>query len=486
MKNILKYILVPILGVAVSCTYDFPVEDIQPPTAGEADFTNMIVIGDGIAAGFMDGALYDRGQSNSFAVHLSDQMKLVNGGTFNVPSINSANGFYAMGPNNTVLGRLVLKITNGSAAPAPIGLGDLPTPFAGDKAELNNFSVPNLTLGLALIPQTGGPNVPQNPAYNPYYARFASNPGASTPIGDAAQALGTSGTFFSLWLGSSDVLGYAISGASNPAILTSDAEFAQRFPVALGALLQANPDAKGAVANVPDLNVLPYFNLVPWNALPLDAATAGAVNQGFAAYNGGLAQLQGMGLISEAEKELRTINFVAGQNGFLMSDESLTDLTGYSLPSIRQSKSTDRATLTLSQVLGQPVGGPQSVRGVSYPVEDGYVLTPAEQTEIQGKITKFNEVIATAVQANSERVVLVDINSFLNTVLQGNVNYGGAALTASIVPPNGGFSVDGIFPNGRAHGFITNEFIKAINGKWGSNIPMINPNEIPGNDIPIE
>src|SRR5690606_3053025 len=196
MKNILKYILVPILGVAVSCTYDFPVEDIQPPTAGEADFTNMIVIGDGIAAGFMDGALYDRGQSNSFAVHLSEQMKLVNGGTFNVPSINSANGFYAMGPNNTVLGRLVLKITNGSAAPAPIGLGDLPTPFAGDKAELNNFSVPNLTLGLALIPQTGGPNVPQNPAYNPYYARFASNPGASTPIGDAAQALGTSGTFF--------------------------------------------------------------------------------------------------------------------------------------------------------------------------------------------------------------------------------------------------------------------------------------------------
>jgi len=486
MKNILKYILVPVLGVAASCTYDFPVEDIQPPTAGEADFTNMIVIGDGIAAGFMDGALYDRGQSNSFAVHLSEQMKLVNGGTFNVPSINSANGFYAMGPNNTVLGRLVLKITNGSAAPAPIGLGDLPTPFAGNKAELNNFSVPNLTLGLALIPQTGGPNVPQNPAYNPYYARFASNPGASTPIGDAAQALGTSGTFFSLWLGSSDVLGYAISGASNPAILTSDAEFAQRFPVALGALLQANPDAKGAVANVPDLNVLPYFNLVPWNALPLDAATAGAVNQGFAAYNGGLAQLQGMGLISEAEKELRTINFVAGQNGFLMSDESLTDLTGYSLPSIRQSKSTDRATLTLSQVLGQPVGGPQSVRGVSYPVEDGYVLTPAEQTEIQGKITKFNEVIATAVQANSERVVLVDINSFLNTVLQGNVNYGGAALTASIVPPNGGFSVDGIFPNGRAHGFITNEFIKAINGKWGSNIPMINPNEIPGNDIPIE
>lgn len=487
MKTILKYIFIPVLGVAASCNYDFPVENIQEPTSGEADFTNVVVLGDGIAAGFMDGALYDRGQNNSFAVHLAEQMKLANGGTFSVPSINSANGFYAMGPNNMVLGRLILKTAaNGSTAPAPIGLGDLPGPFAGNKAELNNFSVPNLTLGLALIPQTGGPNVPQNPAYNPYYARFASNPGVSTPIGDAAQALGTSGTFFSLWLGSSDVLGYAITGASNPAILTSDADFAQRFPLALGALLQADPDAKGAVANVPNLNVLPYFNLVPWNALPLDAATANAVNQGFAAYNGGLAQLQGMGLISEAEKELRTINFAAGQNGFLMADESLTDLTQFNLPSIRQSKSTDRATLTLSQVLGQPVGGPQAIRGVSYPVEDAYVLTPAEQTEIQNKITKFNEIISASVQANSQRVVLVDINSFLNTVLQGGVNYGGAALTASIIPPNGGFSVDGIFPNGRAHGFITNEFIKAINEKWGSNIPLLNPNSIPGNDLPTQ
>lgn len=487
MKNILKYIVIPVLGFSASCTYDFPVEEVQEPTAGEADFSKMIVIGDGIAAGFMDGALYDRGQNNSFAVHLAEQMKLINGGSFNQPSINSVNGFYAMGPSNTILGRLILKTTNGVTAPAPIGPGDLPAPFAGNKAELNNFSAPNMTLGLALIPQTGGPNVPQNPAFNPYYARFASNPGTSTPIGDAAQALATSGTFFSFWLGSSDVLGYAISGASNPAILTSDMDFAQRFAAALGTMLQANPEAKGAVGNIPNLNVLPYFNLVPWNALPLDATTAAAVNQGFGAYNGGLAQLQGMGLITQAERELRTINFAAGQNGFLMADESLTDLTQFGLPSIRQSKSSDKATLTLSQALGQPIGGnPQMVRGVSFPVEDAYVLTPTEQTEIQTKITAFNAVISSAVQANAERLVLVDVSAFLNSVLQGGVNFGGAVLTASIAPPNGGFSVDGVHPNGRAHGFIANEFINAINAKWGSNIPLINPNGIPGNDLPIQ
>jgi hypothetical protein len=375
----------------------------------------------------------------------------------------------------------------GVTSPAPIGPGDLPSAFAGNKAQLNNFSVPNMTLGVALVPQAGGPNVPQNPAYNPLYARFASNPGVSTPIGDAALALGTNGSFFTLWLGSSDVLGYAIGGASNPQILTPNDAFTQRFGLVLGALLQANPQAKGAIANIPNLSVLPFFNLVPWNALPMNAQTAAAVNQGFAAYNGGLTQLQAMGAITAAEKTLRTINFTAGQNGFLMVDESLTDLTQFGLPSIRQSKSTDKATLTLSQALGQPVGGnPQAVRGVSFPVEDSFVLTPAEQTEIQNKINAFNGVIAAAAQANAERVVLVDINAFLSRVQQGQVNFNGANLTGTIIPPNGGFSVDGIHPNGRAHAFIANEFILAINGKWGSNIPLINPNGVVGNDLPIQ
>ncbi len=487
MKNIIKIILIPAFGLFMSCTYDFPIEPIIEPTSGEADFTKTVVIGDGIAAGFMDGALYDRGQNNSFAVHMTEQMKTVNGGNFNLPSISSANGFYAVGPGNSILGRLILKTVNGVTAPAPIGTGDLPAPFSGNKAELNNFSVPGMTLGIALVPQAGGPNVPQNPAFNPYYARFASNPGTSTPIGDAAVALGTNGTFFTFWLGSSDVLGYAVGGASNPAILTPNDAFAQRYSLALGAMLQANPESKGAVANIPDLSVLPYFNLVPWNALPLNAPTAAAVNQGFAQYNGGLLQLQALGAISEAERVLRTVNFKAGQNGFLMTDENLTNLTQFGLPSIRQSNSTDKPTLTLSQALGQPVGGnPQAVRGVSFPVEDQYVLTTIEQTEIQDKINSFNGVISAAVQANSGRLVLVDINNLLNRVQLGQVNFGGVSLTASIVPPNGGFSVDGVHPNGRAHGFIANEFIKAINAKWGSNIPVINPNGITGNDLPVQ
>ncbi|HSJ69736.1 MAG TPA: hypothetical protein VK921_18795 [Anditalea sp.] len=487
MKNIKYYIYLLSLGLFTACQYEFPDESVVEPTPGEANFSKMVTIGNSLTAGYMDGTLYNRGQENSFAVILAEQLQVVGGGDFNVPSINSENGFFAMGPNNTPLGRLVLTInqTTGAIGPAPIGLGEVPTAYTGDKAALNNFGVPGVTLGTALIPQTGGPNIPQNPAFNPYYARMASNPGVSTLVGDAAAALANGGTFFTFWLGNNDVLGYATGGASNPAILTSDTDFQQRLAGALGLMLGANTEAKGVVANIPNLNVLPFFNLVPWNALPLTAEQAAQANQGYLPYNGGLAQLQAAGLITAEERELRTINFVAGQNGFVMEDETLTNLGGMGLPSIRQSKNTDKATLTLSSVLGQPVGGnPQLIRGISYPVEDQYVLLPSEQQEIQTKINTFNGFISAAVSGNSDRLVLADVKDLLDRTASGGVNAGGQALTASILPPNGGFSLDGVHPNARAHAFVANLFIEAINTKWGANIPRVNPNAYVGNDLP--
>ncbi|HAS59179.1 MAG TPA: hypothetical protein DEQ87_11725 [Algoriphagus sp.] len=486
MKYINKSIFLLVFGALAACTYDFPEPQLNEPTAGSADFSKIISVGNSLTAGYMDGALYNRGQANSFAVIFAEQAKTVGGGEFNVPSINSENGFFQMGPQGP-LGRLILRVNpqTGAASPAPIGQGDLPSNFTGNKSNLNNFGVPGITLLTALIPQTGGPASPQNPAYNRLYERFASNPGTSTVIGDASAALANGGTFFTFWLGSNDVLGYATGGASNPAILTSNSDFQQRLSAALGALLQANPQAKGAVANVPSLAVLPYFTLVPWNALPLSQAQADQANAGYAQYNGGLAVAKNAGLITAEEEQLRRVQFKAGQNAFVMSDESLTNLSALGLPSLRMSKSSDRATLPLAQVLGQSVGGnPALLRGISFPVEDQYVLTPQEQAEINQKITAFNSIITAAVQGNNERLVLVDVNDLLNKVLQGQVSSGGVALTASVVPPSGGFSLDGVHPNARAHAFVANHFIEAINAKWGSNIPKANPNNFIGNDLP--
>lgn len=484
MKTIYNILYTTALGLSFSaCQYDFPELETVTPDPGAADFTKTVSVGNSIAAGFMDGALYNRGQQNSFTVILADQLKLAGGGEFNVPDINSENGFYTMGPNGP-LGRLVLTANplSGSIGPAPIGPGDLPAAFTGDKSALNNFAVPGITIGQTLTPLTGGPASQQNPVYNPLYARFASNPGQSTIIGDAAAALANGGTFFTFWLGANDVLGYAVSGASNPSILTADSDFQTRLTAALGTLLNANTSANGVVLNIPDVAILPYFNLVPYNPIPLDQSQADQANRAYALYNGGLTQAATLGLISEEEKNHRTITFSAGLNAFVMEDESLTDLSGLGIPSIRQSNIEDKTTLTLAQALTPQENTPQ--RGVEFPVEDEYVLIPDEQEEINQKISTFNAAISAAVSANSDRLVLVDVQSFVRQIADGLVSSGGVNLNASIVPPSGGFSVDGLHPNGRGNAFIANLIIEQINIKWNANIPMVNPNAYVGNDLP--
>ena len=69
---------------------------------------------------------------------------------------------------------------------------------------LNNFAVPAITLGQALIPAAGRWANP-NPAvgFTPFYARFASNPGTSTILTDALSANPTFSYFGWGWMISS-------------------------------------------------------------------------------------------------------------------------------------------------------------------------------------------------------------------------------------------------------------------------------------------
>src|SRR5690606_34590419 len=127
MKNIPYYLIAAIVVLMFGCQYEFPEDLDEQPTAGEADFTKLVAVGNSITAGYMDGALYNRGQKNAFVSILAEQMKAVGGGEFNIPDINSENGFFDIGPNNVILGRLVLTVNpnTGSVGPAPIGQGDL-------------------------------------------------------------------------------------------------------------------------------------------------------------------------------------------------------------------------------------------------------------------------------------------------------------------------------------------------------------------------
>ena len=498
MKNIKLYISLVLLGSLVGCQYEFPEEAIGDPNPGDADFSKMVAVGNSLTAGFMDGALYNRGQENSYASILAEQMKAAGGGEFNIPEIDSENGFYAFGPNNVILGRLILTAdpNSGAVSPAPIGQGDAPSPYTGNKGELNNFGVPGVTLGTALIPDIGNPT---NPLFNPLYARFASNPGTSTLIGDAAAALADGGTFFSFWLGNNDVLGYATGGASNPAILTADDAFQARLNAALGAMLNANPEAKGVIMNIPAFNVLPHFNLINPLAIPLPAGIRPELEAGLAQLN---LAINGWNMGVNANPNLPdqvkaslirpTLSTDFDAYALLILDPSLSDAAvplpngeTFTIPKIRNVTEEDNIKLPLAAqaAIGQGMGiSPLSpLNEVQF---DAFYLTQSEQEEIETKINTFNGYISAAASANADRLLLVDINDFLNQVIQGMVSHSNVGLTASIVPPNGAFSVDGVHPNARAHAFIANFIIDRINEKWGSSLPKTNPNAYPGNDLP--
>jgi hypothetical protein len=525
MKNFKKIIgsLFTLALLSACEQYELPV--VEGPEPGQADFSGMIAIGGNDAAGFMNGALYVDGQENSFPALLAGQLALTGGGTFNQPDLSAAVENGCFNPPACTLGRLYLKLVSGRPTPTPKASGNAEAflPYDGSVADLNNYSVPGLTVQTALLAGIGDPN-PANPYYayfNPYYYRMASDPGTSTAIGDAATALATNGTFLVHALGMNDVLGYAKDGASNPAILTSEAAFGVAYAGGLEGLLGAKASANGAVANIPDVLDMPYFTTLSYNILPLDAGTASTLMGAgaFGGYNAALDALIankvafGISDAVAAEIESRKVNYAAGNNAFLISDESLTDLGPYfdilegltaisapvraaltPLEQVRQTKSSDKICLTAASVLGTLIGGnPLYINGVTLPLghadaqpgSDKYIITESEATEITERTAAFNDIIEGAVSGNSDRLVLVDLHTAFKDLKSGVVSYAGSSLTESLAPPFGVMSLDGLTPNARGNGYIANLFINAINNKFGSTIPLKDINSLPGNELPI-
>jgi len=488
-----------------SCAPDTSCEDAE---AGTANFAKFVVFGNSYTAGFQAGALFTKGQQNSLGAIFATQLKCINSElTFNQPDINSVNGYnlQSSSPPTLILGRLFLFDPDGSgprtpapaaagmpatsvtcpaavstpAAPAPYNTADLPAAYTGNKAALNNFSVPLIYLGQALIKETGGP-ASANPYYNPLYARFASNPGTSKLIEDA---LGAAGSFYLIWLGFDDVLLYAATGADGTYPMTGADTFAGYYSTMISTMLGANPVFKGVVGNIPDFTSLPYFYTVTWNNVTLDANTAAALKTNLAdKYNAFLTAMVANDIITAEEKAKRTLNYVAGKNPILLTDETLTDLSPYMTGEAaalapyaraRQTTAQDLVPLAAGSILGTCyMNSPSAVYGVSFPVADKYILIPSETQAILTRTAEFNAAINAAVAGSDNRLTVADVRTAYNSFvaakggIQDNVYF-----TPSFAPPTGIFSEDGLHPNSRGYAFTANIFIDAINAKFGSSIP---------------
>lgn len=476
-------------------------------TSGSVNFSKYVAIGNSLTAGLMDATLYSSGQVNAFPNILANHLDAVEGisiGEFNQPDINSINGFNILvndlsDPEPPFAGRFVLDLS----IPGPVPtVGELPTPYGGDRSALNNFGVPGARLLDVLVPGYA--------QFNPLYGRFASAPDASV-LGDATAA---QGTFFTLWLGSNDVLGWAGSGGAAPdgeedptaeqtniSTLTSVSSFQQAYAAALQGMLAASPEAKGVAITIPSVTLSPLFRAVPYNPIPLDEANANALNQGYADYNGGIQAAAQFGVISEEEAALRSISFTGGAiNPVVIADEDLTDIVlpnpeggdPIVLPKIRQSNPSDLLIFNVAPLLGSNTeGGPY---GLQVPVENQFVLTLNEQVTLNTRIATFNAIIAQTVAATQGNVALMDINAIYANVagltpeqatllgLSAEAVAAADGVQGIVVDgvnlqpdfsPNGIISTDGVHPNPKGHALVTNEIIRVINESFGAEIPPV-------------
>jgi hypothetical protein len=534
------YILPLALLISISCEQE--VITLEPPvvvepepetgTKGSADFTKFVAIGNSFVAGVQAGALFNVGQNNSLPAIMAKQFAVpgVGGGAFIQPNINATLGWnlfltqpFLTDNTKPILGRLLLQGATPRPTPQAYAAGNLealPNPaanpgfiYTGGKATLNNFGVPAIVLGQALIPETGawaGAGV--DPRFSPFYGRFAPPPGGGTTIiGDAAAA---GGSFFLFWLGLDDFfLHAAFGGDPTRAPLTSGAAFAAQYGAAIGALLGSNANLKGVVGNFPDIFVMPHFTSVAYNPIPLDAATATAVSTGFAGYNAALdgliANAGAFGISAALVTEIgtRKVTFTAAANNKpLILDETLTDLGPYfdgllgagainanqraaltPYQKVRQTTPTDKLPLATGSILGTLVGGnPTLVNGVTVPLADQYVLIPSEIAEINAARTAFNAAIQTTVDANSTRLALADVNAALTTLVTNQAAvYNGVTITPNINPPTGIYSEDGVHPNSRGYAFLSRVFIQAINTKFGATIPLTDISKYSATALPI-
>ena len=228
---------------------------------------------------------------------------------------------------------------------------------------------------------------------------------------------------------------------------------------------------------------IPFFTTVPHNPVPLDAETAALVNGAYAAYNGGLAQLQAAGAISADELAQRTISFEAGEtNAVVILDEDLTDLTGINpaLINMRQTTEEDLMVLTSRTFIGTLANAadPTSINGVAVPLADQWVLTPEEQQSIATALAAYNQTIA-ALAAQFD-LAFVDANAFLETFAETGVTLADGSTASATFGTGGGFSLDGVHPSPRGYALLANLFIEAIETQYGATLPEVDPLEFTG------
>lgn len=421
--------------VLASCKTDI---DTPAPSRGSADFSKYIAVGNSLTAGYADGGLYLAGQLNSYPNIIATQMKAAGGGEFKQPLFTTAQAN----------GSGYLKLTGFDANGSPTLAQEtsnlayrstgLLTKYTD---EINNLGIPGMRVDFAYSAQISA-------AIN-FFERLLPDAevGSKTYF---SYIQGRNHTFFSNWLGNNDVLGWATNGGVTEdakSVLTDKQTFAGGYTNIINAL--TSQGQKGVVATIPDVTAIPYFTTVT-----VDALLAGAKKVNPAA----------------------TAIYIQTSTG------------------VRAATSEDLITLVFNStgLFGKPntLNIPYGLHPLN-PIASKYVLDKAEVAIAKDYVSSYNTTIKNL--AASKNLALFDSYAFLNKLKEAHTSAEGMAYTgiwidgvninSSFITGNA-FSLDGVHLTQKGYAIVANEFIKAINAKYSSNLSVVPISNYPAVKFP--
>ncbi|MGS4346565.1 hypothetical protein ACKUSY_13395 [Myroides odoratus] len=538
MKRKYLYIAPLLAFLAAGCEPSIK-DEINSGTyyAGEADFSSYVAIGNSLTAGYMDGTLYRSGQKNSFPNILAQQFKVVGGGEFTQPPLeDDSNDVGGMLINGSPLPGFDTKLVMNMSTSSPENKKGTVTLDVTKRAQkaYHNAGVPGAKTFHLIAPGYGSMSNLALGKANPYFVRTATSDETTV----MADVMTLKPTFFTNWIGANDVLAYATSGGegldqneqAGGTDLTqygsNDITHVGVFKMAYEGIVNTltSGGAKGVVATVPDVTTIPFFTTVPYN--PITAAAVVKPGQNPDEVFGQLNTLVGMfkeiltqfgqgdrlqlldkdkanplliqdKTLENLEPQLYgTIKFLvaSGKFPFELTDQQISFIAN-SFGQARHATAKDlmlltsRAQIGAALNTGSPTMDAMLIKGITFPIEDKFVLNEVEQEKVQAATVAFNNIIKSV--ANEKGLAVADMNDLLRKAVSGLKVEDGQIYTADYFKGVGNlntvmFSLDGVHLNPRGYAFIAAEILRVINKQYKANIPLVNPAVYPGPTLVLQ
>jgi len=443
MKKLFIYFcLLSFVAIVLTGCEDY--SDVTSPSInfGSANFSRFVAIGNSLTMGEQSSSVFAAGQNYSFGNIIAKQV----GTTY-------AQAFFSDPGTGGRLEISQFNIVNGSPVPEIYE-----NPNTGSPTNLlypaiyNNLGIKGAFLYDVLNARS---------ANTCYTANF----GVQNPLFDAVlRGMGTQlelaiaqePTLITLWIGNNDILAFATRGGLFPP--TDPTVFQTQYSQVLNALHATG--AQIIIGGLPNGLLTPFFNTV--------GPQLGVGIQGIPGAQGLVYQTTGAPYIAIATPT----DLIEGNVLITLTASAATgylgDMTGayYSENGIPIPSGVNTA---------YPFGlTPEN------PFPNNLVLDPTEMAVYNTLRDGYNQIInILALQFN---YYVVNWDNLFTSLSTTGIEVNGMTYNANYISGNF-FSLDGIHPTSQGYGIIANEFLKAINSKYGASVPMVDVSAIPSSLI---